>query len=370
MTQQSGLKPIFRAEHIGSLLRPLQLRAAFRQLNAGRVSPEEFVEVQNAAVLDVVAMQESIGLPCVTDGEFRRTSYWSHLVEAVDGLGVAPARFKFRDDAGNQTEFLSPHIESRIKRAKSYSSLEAGFLLAATNVAAKVTMPSPSTMHFWNDNQYLQRGIYSDASEYFHDLAQVYQEEIAVLTALGVRYIQLDEVPLAMLCDPSIRQALAESGEEPEALVGAYIGLLNDCVKGRGDAVKIGVHLCRGNFKGLWLTQGGYDHVADRMFNEVDADVFLLEYDTPRAGGFAPLSHVPKEKQVVLGLISSKAPQLEDVDSLRRRIDEAAKFIPLDQLAISPQCGFASAVTANPVTNKDQEAKLKLVKKTADLVWA
>jgi len=369
MPQQPGLKPIFRAEHIGSLLRPTELRTAFRQLSAGKISQEEFVEIQNKAVRDVVAMQERIGLPCVTDGEFRRTSYWSHVVEAVDGLGVAPARFKFRDDAGNQTEFLSPHIESRIKRARSFSSLEAGFLLSATNGAAKVTMPSPSTMHFWNDNQYLMRGVYPDASEYFRDLTQVYQEEIAILTRLGVRYIQLDEVPLAMLCDQSIRQSLAEGGEDPEALVGAYIELLNDCVRNRGDEVKIGVHLCRGNFKGLWLTQGGYDHVAQRMFSEVDADVFLLEYDTPRAGGFAPLRHVPQEKLVVLGLISSKAPRLEDVDGLRRRIDQAAKFIPLEQLAISPQCGFASAVTANPVTYEDQVAKLRLVNETADLVW-
>ena len=175
MTQQSGLKPIFRAEHIGSLLRPTELRTGFRQLNGGAISQEQFVEIQNRAVRDVVAMQEDIGLPCVTDGEFRRTSYWSHVVEAVDGLGVAPARFKFRDGEGNQTEFLSPHIESRIKRTKSYSSLEAGFLLSATNGAAKVTMPSPSTMHFWNDNQYLQRGVYPDASEYFRDLTLVYQ---------------------------------------------------------------------------------------------------------------------------------------------------------------------------------------------------
>lgn len=369
MPQRPDIKPRFRAEHIGSLLRPAELRTGFRQLSAGAITQEQFTEVQNKAVLDVVAMQEDIGLPCVTDGEFRRTSYWSHLVEAVEGLGVAPARFKFRDDAGNQTEFLSPHIESRIRRAHSYSSLEAEFLLSAAHGATKVTMPSPSTMHFWNDDQYLQQGVYPDASEYFRDLAQVYQEEIAELTRLGVRYIQIDEVPLAMLCDQSIRQSLAEGGEDPDALVEAYISLLNDCVKNRGDEVKIGVHLCRGNFKGLWLTQGGYDHVAQRMFNEVNADVFLLEYDTPRAGGFSPLNYVPKEKQVVLGLISSKEARLEDVDALRRRIDEAAKFIPLDQLAISPQCGFASAVTANPVTYEDQMAKLRLVKETADLVW-
>lgn len=370
MPQQPSHKPVFRAEHIGSLLRPAELRNGFRQLNAGQITTEKFVELQNMAVRAAVTMQEIIGLPCVTDGEFRRTSYWSHLVDVVDGLGVAPARFKFRDDAGNETEFLSPHIESRIKRARSYSSLEAQFLLSASHGAAKVTMPSPSTMHFWNDDEYLNRGIYADASEYFRDLAEVYQEEIADLTKLGVRYIQIDEVPLAMLCDQSIRLSLAEGGEDPDAMVGAYIALLNSCVKNRGDGVKIGVHLCRGNFKGLWLTEGGYDHVAERMFNEVDAEVFLLEYDTPRAGGFAPLGYVPKDKTVVLGLISSKTPELEDVDGLRRRIDEAAKFIPLDQLAISPQCGFASAVTANPVTLEDQIAKLSLVKQTADLVWS
>ena len=208
------------------------------------------------------------------------------------------------------------------------------------------------------------KGVLYELTEHELDLLG-----ICVNADLGVRYIQLDEVPLAMLCDESIRRSLTEKGEDPEILVAEYIGLLNDCVKDRGDEVSIGVHLCRGNFKGLWLTEGGYDHVAERMFNEVDADVFLLEYDTPRAGGFAPVRFVPPGKQVVLGLVSSKTPDLEDMDGLRRRIDEAARHIPLDRLGISPQCGFASAVTGNPVTPDDQAAKLRLVVETAELVW-
>ena len=369
MASMGEAGPPFRAEHIGSLLRPPELRRAFRLLGAGRMSPKDFCEVQDGCVREVISLQEALGLPCVTDGEFRRTSYWSHLVEAVDGLGVGPARFKFRDDEGNQTEFLAPHIQSRVSRARSYSSDEAGFLLSAARRSAKLTMPSPSTMQFWDNQQFIRDGVYRDKDAYFEDLVRIYRDEIADLTALGVRYIQLDEVPLAMLCDASIRRTVEENGEDPGELVGKYIGLLNACLRGRGRGVIAGIHLCRGNFKGLWLTEGGYGQVAERMFNEVDADVFLLEYDTPRAGGFAPLSYVPGHKRVVLGLVSTKVLQMETVDGLRRRIDEAARYIPLDRLGISPQCGFASAVTGNPITSDDQAAKLRLVVETAELVW-
>ena len=361
--------PPFRAEHIGSLLRPPQLRRAFRDLGANRISPEQFRQVQDKYIRQVVSMQEETGLKCVTDGEFRRTSYWSHLVEAVDGLGVQAARFKFRDDHGNQTEFLAPHVEARISRSKSFSADEIGFLLSATSRTAKLTIPSPSTMHFWDNQQFIQKGIYSSGDAYFQDLARVYQEEIALVTSLGVTYIQFDEVPLAMLCDSDIRNSLADNGEDPDELIGKYIALSNDCFQGHGQQVTIGVHLCRGNFQGRWLSQGDYDRVAERMFNELNADVFLLEYDTPRAGGFSPLRYLPDAKSVVLGLVSSKLPQLEDIDNLRRRIDEAARYVPLDRLGISPQCGFASAVTGNPVTPEDQAAKLRLVVETAESVW-
>lgn len=368
MTGAAKSNPPFRAEHIGSLLRPAALRAAFRDYSAGRIGEDEFRAVQDRSVRDAVAMQEDIGLEAVTDGEFRRTSYWSHFVAAVDGLGVAPARFRFRDESGVESEFLAPRIEGRVRRARGISRDELEFLLATTTKTAKLTMPSPPTMHFWAGSRFVHYGAYASDEAYFDDLARIFRDEIAELAALGATYIQVDEVPLAMLCDPGLRDALTADGEDPGRRVNQYIGLMNDCFRGRGD-VTVGLHLCRGNFKGQWLAEGGYDYVAERLFNELDVDVFFMEYDTARAGGFAPLAHVPESKSVVLGLVSSKVPELEDVDALCRRIEAAARYVPLDRLGLSPQCGFASAVTGNPVTEDDQAAKLRLVVETARLVW-
>ena len=265
-------------------------------------------------------------------------------------------------------EFLSPHVEGPVRRLRSYSTEELQFLLSVTDRTPKLTMPSPPTMHFWAGSKFVDNGIYPSEEAYFDDLIKVYRDEIADVAGAGARYIQVDEVPLAMLCDPSLREALQVDGEDPGRRVNQYIDLMNACFRDRG-AVTIGLHLCRGNFRGQWLTEGGYDFVAERMFNELDVDVFFMEYDTPRAGDFAPLRHVPASKSVVLGLISSKTPVLEDVDELRRRIDEAAGHTALERLGISPQCGFASAVTGNPVTYDDQIAKLRLVVETAEKVW-
>ena len=366
MTARSN--PPFHAEHIGSLLRPDEMRQAFRSFSTGEMTADAFKAVQDRCIRDAVTMQEEIGLQSITDGEFRRTSYWSHFVEAVDGLGVAPARFRFRDDAGEEMEFLSPHVEGPVRRLRSYSTEELQFLLSVTDRTPKLTMPSPPTMHFWAGSKFVDNGIYPSEEAYFDDLIKVYRDEIADVAGAGARYIQVDEVPLAMLCDPSLREALQVDGEDPGRRVNQYIDLMNACFRDRG-AVTIGLHLCRGNFRGQWLTEGGYDFVAERMFNELDVDVFFMEYDTPRAGDFAPLRHVPASKSVVLGLISSKTPVLEDVDELRRRIDEAAGHTALERLGISPQCGFASAVTGNPVTYDDQIAKLRLVVETAEKVW-
>ncbi len=366
MTARSN--PPFHAEHIGSLLRPDELRRAFRAFSAGEITADDFEAIQDRCIREVVAMQEGVGLQSITDGEFRRTSYWSHFVAAVDGLGVAPARFRFRDDAGEEMAFLSPQIEGKVRRTRSASSDEIRFLLGATDATAKLTMPSPPTLHFWAGSKFVDDGIYASEEAYFDDLIRIYRDEISDVAAAGARYIQLDEVPLAMLCDPSLREALQVDGEDPGRRVNQYIDLMNACFGDRGE-VTIGLHLCRGNFKGMWLAEGGYDFVAERLFNELDVDVFFMEYDTPRAGDFGPLAHVPEDKSVVLGLVSSKTPVLEDIDALRRRIDEAGRHMPLERLAISPQCGFASAVTGNPVSHDDQAAKLRLVVETADKVW-
>jgi 5-methyltetrahydropteroyltriglutamate--homocysteine methyltransferase len=230
-------------------------------------------------------------------------------------------------------------------------------------------MPSPPTMHFWAKRDAVNDAGYPDDAVFFADLAAVYHQELSDLAARGATYVQLDEVPLAMLCDETVREKTKADGDDPDAVVGQYVDLINASVADLPDTLTVAMHLCRGNFKGKWLTEGGYRHIADRLFNEINVDAFFLEYDTPRAGDFAPLDSVPAGKSVVLGLVSSKVPELEAADDLMRRIDEAGKHLPLERLAISPQCGFASAVSGNPVTFEDEVAKLELVVQVARDVW-
>jgi 5-methyltetrahydropteroyltriglutamate--homocysteine methyltransferase len=361
--------PPFRAEHIGSLLRPKSLHAAFRRFSAGEIDAATFRSVVDAAIRNVVRLQEEAGLQSVTDGEFRRASYWSHFVEAVDGFAVRPSAFRFRDAEGGDHDFVAPYVEHAIRRGRTISGDEFDFVKAATTRVVKITMPSPPTMHFWRGRDTLAPGSYRDEEAYFADLANVYRAEIADLAGRGARYIQIDEVPLAMLCDPGVREAIAGRGDDPDELVARYVALINACVAGAPPGVTFGLHLCRGNFKGRWLSEGGYDSVAERMFGETNVRAFFLEYDTPRAGGFAPLRFLPRHKRAVLGIVTSKSPHLEDADALKRRLDEAARFAPLDNLAISPQCGFSSTIGGNPLTADDQRRKLDLVVRVARDVW-
>ena len=370
MTSDSNDRPPFRADHVGSLLRPGNLTQAFRAFHKGEIEADAFRATQDAAIADVVKLQEDVGLHAITDGEFRRGSYWSHFVERIDGLTVAPARFQFRDDHGDATEFTAPHVSAKLERRDGISTDEFRFLSQVTERTPKITMPSPPTMHFWRGRDGMEPGVYDTVAEFFADLAAVYRAEIAELAGLGARYIQLDEVPLAMLCDPDVAAALAAAGEDPEGLVDQYIAAINDALADRPPALTAALHLCRGNFKGRHLSAGGYEAIAERLFQEIDVDGFFLEYDTPRAGDFAPLRFVPAGKTVVLGLISSKTPELEPIDELRRRVDEAAQYLPLEQLCLSPQCGFASTVAGNPLSEADEIAKLRLVVETAAEIWA
>ncbi len=243
------------------------------------------------------------------------------------------------------------------------------FLRAATRLTPKLTLPSPPTMHFWRGREGVEREAYEDLDVFFTDLAAVYREEIDDLVSRGARYIQIDEVPLAMLCDEGVREKLTSTGEDPSQLITKYVELINASLSGRPSTLRVAMHLCRGNLKGKWLSEGGYEAIAERLFNEIEVDAFFLEYDTPRAGDFAPLRFVPRDKTVVLGLISTKTPQLENVDALCKRIDEASGYLQLDQLALSPQCGFASTVAGNPVGVEDEVAKLELVTAVAGQVW-
>jgi 5-methyltetrahydropteroyltriglutamate--homocysteine methyltransferase len=361
-------QPPFRADHIGSLLRPAALRQAFRDRAANRIDAETFAAIQDRCIREVVDLQQDIGLQVVTDGEFRRGSYWSRFVERVDGFSIKPAVFKFRDDQGLEVAFTAPYAAAKLRRTQSLAADEFQFLRETATAAPKITLPSPSTMHFFRFNDFADRGAYATADPFFADVAGIYRQEIAELSAAGCRYIQLDEVALAQLCDPAIRAQVEATGQQPDRLVNLYIDAINDAVAGAPPDVVFGVHICRGNFKGHYLASGGYESVAERAFTCSNVNHFLLEYDTERAGDFAPLRFV-EDKGVVLGLVSSKTAALESVDDLERRVDEASKYIPLHRLALSPQCGFASTVAGNPVSEGDERAKLELVVTAARSIW-
>ena len=370
MDIQPNGRPPFRADHVGSLLRPAQLTRAREEHAAGRLSADELRAVEDDAIREVVRKQEEVGLAVVTDGEFRRGSYWSRFVERTEGLGVREAAFRFRDDHGHEVAFTAPHVEGKVRRRDAIAVDEFVFLnTVAADATPKVTLPAPSTMHFWRGRRYAEPGLYDDAQAFMRDLAAIYREEIRALGAAGCRYVQLDEVALAMLCDPQAREKVAADGNDAEALVELYIGAINDAVAERPPDTVVAVHMCRGNFKGRYLAEGGYDSVAERLFSAADVNHFLLEYDTERAGDFKPLRFLAKDKGVVLGLVSSKVPALEPLDLLRRRTEEATRYIDLDRLAISPQCGFASTVAGNPVSEADEMAKLARLVEAARVIW-
>jgi 5-methyltetrahydropteroyltriglutamate--homocysteine methyltransferase len=362
-------RPPFRADHIGSLLRPPALRQAFRRRAGNEIGEDEFARIQDDCVRAAVRMQEETGLEVVTDGEFRRGSYWGRFVERTKGLEVRPALLKFRDDHGHEVDFTAPYATAPLRRTHQIALDEFSFLRDAARVTAKITLPAPSTMHFLRFSDFADQSAYADVDAFFTDLVAVFAQEIADLVRAGCRYVQLDEIAIALLCDPAIRERVAAAGGEPEALVDRYIDAINGAVAACPDEVVVGVHMCRGNFRGHYLADGGYDVVAERFFARTDANHFLLEYDTPRAGDFAPLRFVPKGKGVVLGLVSSKTPVLESVDGLRRRAEEAARHIDIDRLAISPQCGFASSAAGNPLSEADERAKLRRVVEAAQAIW-
>ncbi len=368
MTTLPQGRPPFRADHVGSLLRPQVLRQAFRDHMGKRIDDAAFAKIQDECIRDVVKMQEDVGLKVVTDGEFRRGSYWGRFVERIDGFAIKSAVFKFRDDQGHQVDFTAPYADGKLKRNKPLALDEFEFLKGITSATPKITLPAPSTMHFYRATDFAAASAYTDVKAFFDDLNRVFREEIADLVKAGCKYIQLDEVAIALLCDPNIRKQVEEAGMKPDELVDLYIDSINESVKGAPPDVVFGVHMCRGNFKGHYLGAGGYESVAERFFEGTKVNHFLLEYDTERAGDFKPLRFV-KGKGVVLGLISSKTPVLETVDTLKRRTEEATQYIDLDRLAISPQCGFASTVAGNPVTEDDERKKLELEVQAAKAIW-
>jgi 5-methyltetrahydropteroyltriglutamate--homocysteine methyltransferase len=363
-------RPPFRADHVGSLLRPKELRDAFKQYAAKQIDETEFRSIQDACIRHVVRLQEQAGLEVVTDGEFRRASYWGRFVERCEGFIIKPAIFKFHDDHGHEVEFTAPYAAAKLRRVQPLALDEFEFLKSITRATPKITLPAPSTMHFYRLTDFADKLVYPDRKQFFVDLVKIYQGEIADLGRAGCRYVQLDEVAIAMLCDPAIRAKVKEAGSDPDDLVDLYVDAINQAVATRPNDMVVGVHMCRGNFKGHYLSEGGYESVAERFFTGAKVNHFLLEYDTPRAGDFKPLRFVPKCKGVVLGLVSSKSPQLESLEMLRQRAEEATQFIDRERLAIGPQCGFASTVAGNPLSEGDEEKKLRLLVEAARVLWA
>ena len=370
MTPAQAAGPPFRAEVIGSLLRPRRLKDAAKNLQQGRIDQASFDAVLEAEIARVIARQEDIGLGVVTDGELARSSWFGFFFEGLDGFRLEPSHFKFKDADGCAFEWATCVAKARIRRHAPIVLPE--FERANPHVrraVVKATMPAPSAFHFFRLGSSVETSAYPDTAAYFDDLVAIYLAELAELAQAGCRYAQFDEVPIAMLCDPDVRRQAAAEGADPMALLDTYLDALGRIAAGRPAGMTLGLHLCRGNFRGRWMASGGYDAVAERLFNDAPVDVFFLEYDSERAGDFAPLRFVPSDKRVVLGLLSSKAAALEDQDTVVRRIEEASRILPLDQLGLSTQCGFASVAGGNVLDEDAQWSKLGLVVDTAGRVW-
>src|SRR6201993_4008558 len=373
MSDMSG--PPFRADHVGSLLRPPELLRARDEHRGSRLAPEELRRIENQAIHDAVRMQEEIGLQGVTDGEFRRGSWHMDFLYQIGGVAKTDQklRIQFRNEAGPVEAALGAfRIGGRLTFDNTIFAEDFAYLksVAPAGTVAKLTIPSPSMLHYRGGRAVIDQAVYPDMDAFWHDLAEVYRQQIAGLAALGCTYLQLDDTSLAYLNDPAQRAYVTSIGGDGDKQHLTNIRLINQALAGKPAEMTVCTHMCRGNFRSSWVAEGGYDHVAEALFGELAVDGFFLEYDDARSGGFEPLRFVPRgNKRVVLGLVTSKRPALESKDALKRRIDEAAKYVPLEQLCLSPQCGFSSTVEGNALTPDEQIAKLRLVVETAREVW-
>ncbi|HEU0216567.1 MAG TPA: 5-methyltetrahydropteroyltriglutamate--homocysteine S-methyltransferase [Stellaceae bacterium] len=368
-------EPPFRGDHVGSLLRPPELLRARGEHQAGRLAAEELRRVEDAAIGDAVRMQHEVGLRGMTDGELRRGSWHMDFLYRIGGVGKSDQtlRIRFKNEAGAVEFAPTAHrVAGKLSLDETIFGDDFTFLksVAPAGTTAKLTIPSPSMLHYRGGRAAIDPSVYPDMDTFWADLARVYAEEIARLHALGCTYLQLDDTSLAYLNDPAQRAYVTSIGGDGETQHLTNIKAVNAALAGRPAGMTVCTHMCRGNFRSSWMAEGGYDHVAEALFGELAVDGFFLEYDDARSGGFAPLRFVPKgDKRVVLGLVTSKRPALESKDELKRRIDEAAKYVPLEQLCLSPQCGFSSTVDGNALTLEEQRAKLCLVVETAREVW-
>lgn len=367
----SKINPPFRADQVGSLLRPSALLAARDRFFKGEIPKEELREVEDAAIREVVKKQEDVGLRSITDGEFRRTFFHVDFLERLQGVTVSGGiNVQFKGKQGT-VDFAPPRltVTDKLKHVEDIQKADFEFLQSVTTQTPKVTIPSPTMVHFRGGRKAIDIDAYPDMEEFFDDLAQCYREEIQSLYRAGCRYLQLDDTNLAYLCDPKHREGARERGDDPDALPHAYAELINKALENRPDDLRVAMHLCRGNFRSAWVAEGSYEPVAEVLFNELNIDAYFLEYDDERSGDFAPLRFVPSHKTVVVGLVTTKVGELESADDLKRRVDEAAQYMLLDNMCLSPQCGFSSTVHGNDISEADQWAKLALIVNTARDIW-
>ena len=361
----------FRADHVGSLLRTDEVKLNRLRWKRGEISAEELREIENKGIAETVKKLESIGMKSITDGEFRRDYFHLDFLKELAGVTVTGGIEANPNAKAAEDGFTPPKLSvtGKLKHVKDIQVADFNFLKSVTTQTPKVSIPSPTMVHFRGGRASIDINSYPDMDQFFHDLSQAYREEIDHLYKNGLRYLQLDDTNLAYLCDPKMRAAARERGEDPDELPRTYAALINSVIDDRPDDLTVGIHLCRGNYRSTWFAEGGYEPVAEILFNQINVDAYFLEYDDERSGDFAPLRFLPKEKKVVLGIVSSKVKELESMDDLCKRIDEAAQYMPLENMCLSPQCGFSSTHHGNDMSHDDQWKKLELVVNTAIKVW-
>ncbi|MFC3228555.1 5-methyltetrahydropteroyltriglutamate--homocysteine S-methyltransferase [Marinibaculum pumilum] len=359
--------PPFRADQVGSLLRPPALAEARAKGKAGELPPDAVRAAEDEAIREVVALQEGIGMQAITDGEFRRDYWHLDFLSAFEGCEIWEAR---RSQSFSNTE-QPPMVKvtGKVSRGAPIFVDHFAFLKSVTTQTPKITLPGPAMIHLRPGNEAVDPAAYRDMDSFWADLTAAYRKEIADLAAAGCTYLQIDDVSFAYLCDEGMRQMFRDRGDDPDETLKLYVSLINEVLKDRPAGLHVTVHMCRGNFKSAWVAQGGYEPVAAEVLGKMAVDGFFMEYDSERAGGFEPLRHLADGKVVVLGLVSTKTPDLEAESDLKRRIEEATKYVPLERLCLSPQCGFSSTHHGNAVTVDDEKAKLGLVVNTAAEVW-
>jgi 5-methyltetrahydropteroyltriglutamate--homocysteine methyltransferase len=367
-------RPPFRADHVGSLLRPPQLLQARADFADGRLDADGLREAEDEAIREIVAIQEGVGLQSATDGEFRRESWHMDFIYQLDGITKEPGeiKIKFHNEQGD-IEFTPAalHVDGKLGVSETIFGDALSFLQSAvTKNVPKLTIPSPSMVHYRGGKAAIDPRVYPDLDSFWADLVLAYRDEVRRLGELGCTYLQFDDTSLAYMNDPHQREYIGSIGGDPEHQHLDYIRHINEALSERPEAMSITTHACRGNFRSAWAAEGGWDFVAEALLNDLQVDGFFMEWDDERSGGFEPLRFLPKgQKQVVLGLVTTKQGELESKDDLKRRIEEASKYAPIEQLCLSPQCGFSSTVEGNELTQEQQWAKLRLIVELAEEVW-